>query len=118
MTIEVLYIAGCPNGQRAVDAVRAALTELDRADVPVSLRLIDSPEAAAAVPFAGSPTVLIDGRDAVPGAPLTTDLACRVYSGADGTLGHPSVRQLLPVLRRAFAGNGAPAAARPDRMRA
>ena len=113
MTIEVLYIAGCPNGQRVVDAVRAAVAEPGRADVRVSLRLIDSPEGAAAVPFAGSPTVLIDGRDAVPGAPRTTELACRVYPSADGTRGHPSVRQLIAALSGTPVARTGPAARCP-----
>jgi hypothetical protein len=51
------------------------------AGAEVVLRRIDTPDAAAAERFLGSPTVRVDGRDVDPGADQRTDygLKCRLY---------------------------------------
>jgi hypothetical protein len=52
----------------------------------------------AEVPFAGSPTILLDGTDAFPSDGRTTELACRIYPTATGFAGMPTVEQLIEVL--------------------
>lgn len=103
MKIEILYFSGCPNWQKAVDRTRRALAELGRADA-----VIDAQEVHA-VPFcprswAGSPTILVDGRDLFPaerdpGVGLDT---CRIYQSADGLEGAPGLDQLRNALRIAL----------------
>ncbi|GAA4370335.1 hypothetical protein GCM10023152_09430 [Agromyces bauzanensis] len=84
-------------------------------EVPVRFTPLSPPEPAAAVPFAGSPTILVDGVDAFPSEGSTAELACRVYP-ADGRLaGTPSVSDLRRVLagRTPQSGAVAPPCGRP-----
>jgi hypothetical protein len=60
--------------------------------------LIASPAAAAEVPFAGSPTILIDGADLFPSDGRTSDLACRVYLTPAGLAGQPTQEQIQAAL--------------------
>lgn len=101
MRIEILTIDGCPNGPAAERAVRHALSELGLETEP-AVRVIRTPAEAAATAFSGSPTVLVDGVDAVPGSAPIQDLACRVYRTADGPSGHPTAEMLVPALRAAL----------------
>lgn len=103
MEIEILHIDACPNWRRAGELVLRVLGELDAEHVPVTFTLISTPEEAAAVPFAGSPTILVDGVDAFPSDGATAELACRVYR-ADGRLaGMPSLSDLRTVLTERLA---------------
>ncbi|TYQ06164.1 UNVERIFIED_ORG: hypothetical protein FNL38_102296 [Nocardia globerula] len=52
-----------------------ALADSGLVDVAVTYRLLTTSDEAAAVPFAGSPTILIDGVDALPDADRVTELA-------------------------------------------
>lgn len=60
MNIEILRIDGCPNWHNAETHLREALAALDRTDAEVTVRLLATEEQAARVPFAGSPTILLD----------------------------------------------------------
>lgn len=77
----------------------AALASLGFAAVPVIERRVTSPADAAATAFAGSPTVLIDGVDVVPGTVPTGTLACRIYRTETGVAGYPSRAQLASAIR-------------------
>ncbi|GAA4470845.1 hypothetical protein GCM10023094_00410 [Rhodococcus olei] len=77
MKVEILYVDECPNRREAGEHVLAALTSAGRVGADVDDRLPSTREEAAAVPFAGSPTILVDGVDAFP-AERVTELACRV----------------------------------------
>ena len=66
------------------------IDELGITDVVPTFTLITSSEDAAKVPFAGSPTILIDGVDVVAGATLSTDLACRIYWDGQRSAGIPT----------------------------
>ena len=99
MRVEILRIDECPNWQQAESAVRAAVELLGIGDLDVVVRVLASEEEAAAVPFAGSPTILIEGRDPFPSAGTTTDLACRIYPTPAGLRGAPSVDQLVAAFR-------------------
>lgn len=103
MKIEILHIEACANYREAGELVARALEELDAKQVPVTFTLISTPEEAAAVPFAGSPTILIDGVDAFPSdAATTTELACRVYQAEGRLAGTPSRPDLRRVLSAAL----------------
>ena len=103
MQVKILYFSGCPNWQKAVDRTRIAIAELGRADVVLELedvqRMADLPRD-----WAGSPTVLVDGRD-----PFGKDEhvatprdACRIYRTADGLAGAPDLGELRSALRIAL----------------
>lgn len=110
MKFQLLHIDGCPNTEVADARLRAALTavagaaggahemsyEIER------VRLTTAAEAAA-VPFFGSPTVLLNGVDLFPGAARTEELACRVYATSAGLEGAPGQSEIEAVIRAAIA---------------
>lgn len=100
MRVEILHIPGCPNSAEAGARVRAALDETGHPGGEILFRLLRSVEEAAAVSFAGSPTILLDGVDAFPGSGRTADLACRVYTTEAGLSGVPTVGDLAAVIRQ------------------
>lgn len=99
MKIEILHIEECPNWFEAGQRVRAALERAELPAVTIDYRLLSSSEEAAQVPFAGSPTILVDGVDAFPTDGQIVDLACRVYRTDSGFAGSPTVDQLVQVFR-------------------
>jgi hypothetical protein len=99
MKVQVVHIDACPNWEAAGDRLRSALHAAGLAEVSVEYVLLTTPEQAAAVEFAGSPTILLDGRDAFPSAGRTTDLACRVYVTPNGLAGLPTQEQLEQAIR-------------------
>lgn len=103
MQIEILHIDECPNWREAGRLVERALEELGTTHVAVKFTLISTPEQAAAVPFAGSPTILVDGVDAFPSDGATAELACRVFRVGGGFSGTPSLSDLRMVLAERLA---------------
>ena len=102
MNVEVLHIEDCPNWVEAGSRLREALNATGLAETTITYRLLSTPQEAAQVPFAGSPTITIDGEDLFPTGGLTTDLACRVYPTPTGLAGLPTTDQILD----AIAANG------------
>jgi hypothetical protein len=96
--IEVLHIDECPNLEDARKALAEVIDELALIDVTTTFTLIRSSEEAARHLFAGSPTVLIDGLDAVPGAESTTNLACRIYRDGQKIAGSPDKKMLREAI--------------------
>ena len=70
MKVELLHIVDCPNSAVAEEHARAALDSLGFTDVPVELVTIHSEDEAASTQFGGSPTILVDGVDLFPTAPV------------------------------------------------
>jgi hypothetical protein len=101
--VELLWWEGCPSTERALDAVREALAEIGLDDVQVRMREIQTDEDAQNARFLGSPTILIDGEDIVPGAAdEQIGLSCRVYRQRDGRISPlPDPDDLREALRRA-----------------
>jgi len=100
MDVELLYFDECPHWQLADERLQAALTAVGRADQPISYVQVDRAESFAVSGFAGSPTILVNGRDPfrAPGATLG-GLSCRLFSTPNGLAGSPTVEQLSSVLR-------------------
>ena len=98
MRAEVLHIEECPSWEEASRSLRAALDSTGHRDVPITFTLLASATEAAGVPFAGSPTILIDGQDVFPSDGRTSDLACRVYLTPKGLAGQPTQEQLETTL--------------------
>ena len=99
MRVEILHIDECPNWVEAGARVEAALVELGHGDDEVTYRLLTDSADAAVVPFAGSPTILLDGVDVFPTDGRTSDLACRVYRTGTGFAGVPTVAQLVEAIQ-------------------
>ncbi len=100
MTVTLLHIAECPNWEHAGVRLRTALDAVGRAGEHIEYVLLRTQEEAARYPFAGSPTVLIDGEDPFAHGGTMSELACRVYQTEDGLAGSPTVAELKAVLRR------------------
>lgn len=100
MRLEILHIDECPNWVEAGVRVKSALVKVGRDDAELEFRLLIDAAAAAAVPFAGSPTILLDGVDLFPTDGRTSELACRVYRTESGFAGVPTVDQLVDALQR------------------
>lgn len=98
MRLLVLHIDECPNWLDARDRLQEALVVLELSGVEIECQLLTSTSEAAAVPFAGSPTILINGLDAFPSEGRTSDLACRVYQTEVGLAGVPSLAQLVEAI--------------------
>jgi hypothetical protein len=62
VTVELLYFDGCPSYERFLPRLRAVLAAAGIGG-EVRLRRVESPEAAIAERFLGSPTVRVDGVD-------------------------------------------------------
>lgn len=83
MQVQLLYTDGCQHRRQAWSALRQAMQESGVQAYVDEIRIRDL-EHAAQLGFAGSPTVLINGRDVVPGGPPSLD--CRSYQSKEG---HP-----------------------------
>ena len=97
MRIEIVYFEGCPNWRLAHERVLEALAGLGRADVPVELHLVKSPDEALAAGMHGSPTILLDGRDPFPNGDESV-WSCRLYRTDAGMDGAPSTTALMAVI--------------------
>ncbi|MBG6226635.1 hypothetical protein IWX63_003234 [Arthrobacter sp. CAN_A2] len=96
MKITLQYFDGCPNWMLADERIQ--LLAKDRPDISVAYQVIDTMEAAERARFPGSPTILVDGTDAVGDGFAPAALACRRYMTEDGPAGAPSLTQLRDAL--------------------
>lgn len=100
MDVDLLFFDQCPHWRLADERLRQALTAVGRADQTISYVKVDTAEDAAKSGFAGSPTILVDGRDPFRASGAAVDgLSCRLFSTPDGLAGAPTVEQLSSVLR-------------------
>ncbi len=97
-TIELLHIADCPNSGETLLRLQRAVENTMLANTFIKSTLIDSAETAASFPFAGSPTILVDGVDLFPTDGRTNDLACRIYLTPNGMAGAPTQQQIEAAL--------------------
>ncbi|WP_219420236.1 organomercurial lyase [Pseudonocardia nigra] len=95
--LEVLHVPDCPNLPPLLDRLRA-LT-----DLPITTREIRTTADAAAFGMAGSPTLLVNGRDPFQVADRPDHgVACRIYRDEHGRpVPAPSLAQLRTVLAAA-----------------
>jgi len=97
-TIELLHIADCPNSAQTLVRLQRAVDKTMPSSKSIKSTLIDSAETAARLPFAGSPTILVDGVDLFPTDGRTSDLACRIYLTPNGIAGAPTQQQIEAAL--------------------
>jgi len=97
MEITLQHFNDCPNWLDTMERIERVV-ETTGIDADVRVQLVNTPEAAQAHNFRGSPTILVDGKDpfANPDAPV--GLSCRVYLTPDGMAGSPTVDQIKDVL--------------------
>jgi hypothetical protein len=99
MRIDVLHIEDCANWDAAGRLIIDVLSELGVADVSPRFTVIRSTADAARLPFAGSPTILIDGVDIVGNTAPIVDLACRIYREGGRSAGIPSRETVREAIR-------------------
>ncbi|MGC5171256.1 thioredoxin family protein [Microbacterium sp. DT81.1] len=98
MNIEVLHIEDCPSWIEAGSRLSEALDATGFGETTIMYRLLGTSADAAHVPFAGSPTITVDGQDLFPSGGRTVDLACRVYLTPTGLAGLPTTEQLIAAI--------------------
>jgi hypothetical protein len=96
--IELVWDADCPHVDAARTNLAAALAAVGAPPAWTEWRR-DHPDAPAYASRAGSPAILIDGRD-VEGAELGAAACCRVYVGRDGRrVAAPTIDSIVAALR-------------------
>ncbi|HEX9228359.1 MAG TPA: thioredoxin family protein [Arthrobacter sp.] len=100
MRIDLLHIDACPNTGVARARLESALTALGHSDIPVNMRLLETPSDMAGTGFAGSPTITVDGADIFPTGAPAHELACRIYATPGGLAGVPTLDQITEALKR------------------
>jgi hypothetical protein len=99
MRLLLLHVPDCPN--TAVLESRLVPILASRPDIHVTGEVITTEDQALRQGMAGSPTLLLDGRDPFARPGQQPSLSCRLYPGDDGRPGPaPSERQLLTALAR------------------
>ena len=93
LRIELLWWEGCPSTEPALALVREALDAAGLAGTDVRMVEVTTDEQARQLRFRGSPTIRIDGADALelagvedPGAGEPAALSCRLYRRRDGRI--------------------------------
>jgi hypothetical protein len=103
MRIDLLWWEGCPSHTETLEDLNRILEE-EGTEAQVELIEIETDEQAQAERFPGSPTIRIDGDDALPapeGEPFS--LTCRVYRLRDGRVSAtPDPEDLREAVRRAL----------------
>jgi hypothetical protein len=100
--VELLWWDGCPSYPEALAELKAVLREEGHDPEAVEVVEIDSDDQAERERFPGSPTIRIDGEDAVPSADGdAVGLTCRVYRLRDGRPSPtPDPEDLRDAIRR------------------
>lgn len=86
MLIELLFWDGCPSHPRALEDLRAAMSEAGLDPNEIVVREVRSEQDAERERFVGSPTIRIDGVDVRPIESEPYGLTCRVYHRRDGRI--------------------------------
>jgi hypothetical protein len=94
VNVEVVYFADCPHWQTAAARVRQVAAEVGAVVRTRNVATADAPG------FAGSPTILVDGRDPFGVAQWLGGLSCRLYATTEGLAGSPTIDQLRTAITR------------------
>jgi hypothetical protein len=101
MKVELLWWEGCPSYPETLADLRRVLRD-EGVEAEVDLVEVETDDQARAERFPGSPTVRLDGVDAIP--PPETEpfsLTCRVYRLRDGRISAtPDPEDLREAVRR------------------
>lgn len=102
--VELVTWRGCPSSSAARELIDRLLDELGHAGHPVATTEVASDADAGRLRFIGSPTVLLDGAEALPPeSDGPYGLACRLYRTRSGRLSPlPDPDELREALAAAF----------------
>jgi hypothetical protein len=101
MEIQFLYFEDCPSHEEALSRLRKVLKE-EEITTEISIEPVETEEQATRLHFAGSPTILIDGRDIDPQPHPYYALTCRAYRLEDGRISPlPSITMIRRAVRTA-----------------
>jgi hypothetical protein len=98
--VQLLYFDGCPHWTAMEERLRQALVHAGNSQL-IERVLVETPEAADELRFAGSPSILLDGRDPFPTPSKKFGLTCRMYPTPGGPAGTPTVDQLVAAIGEA-----------------
>jgi hypothetical protein len=100
--VELLWWEGCPSHDEALADLERVLSE-EGVRTPVQLVEVEDDEQARREHFPGSPTIRLDGEDAIPHDPAEPfSLTCRVYRLRDGRISAtPDPEDIREAIRRA-----------------
>ena len=100
--VEVLYFEGCPSYKRLLPRLRDLVTEAGGDPHRITLRAVETVEAADELRFLGSPTVRVDGAAVDPSAGSRNDFGvkCRLYRGGQGQSGTPPDEWIRAALQK------------------
>jgi len=101
--VELQVLADCPNDAPATAMLLRALDEAGAAETPIRRTVVTSPQQAADLGFAGSPTFLINGVDLFAGTERNIGLSCRMYPTASGWAGVPEAAELRSAIATLLA---------------
>ncbi len=103
MDVELQIVADCPNEAPATAMLRRQLDEVGAAATPIRRTVVTSPQQAADLRFAGSPTFLINGVDPFAGTDRNAGLSCRMYPTSSGRAGIPEPADLRSAIATLLA---------------
>jgi len=100
MRVQLLFFDGCPNAEKALDDIHAALAG-EGLHVAVERIRVRNQSHARRLRFLGSPSIRIDGQDVEPEARSRTDYGfmCRTYSSGGERKSAPSREQIVRAIR-------------------
>ncbi len=105
-TIKILFYRDCPHYVQTTQDVKAILSEEGLTADIQSVDLARAPEIEKEMPFAGSPTILVNGKDIAPAGDEfagPTRGYCRLYDYKDDVYDYPPkelIREALTQERR------------------
>ena len=100
MEVQLLHFDCCPHWTVMEVRLRQALDLAGYAET-IENCLVETQEAANEYRFAGSPSILLDGRDPFPSHSGEFGLTCRVYPTSGGPAGAPTVEHLAEAIKDA-----------------
>jgi SAM-dependent methyltransferase len=106
MRVELLVVPDCPNRPVAAARLRQALDAAGLRDTGFDTRTVTSLAEAQRIGFAGSPTILINGRDPFADPERVPGLSCRLYRTASGLTSAPDLDELSAAVARAAQTRG------------
>ncbi len=86
MQIDFFYFDECPSHEQALERLRKVISE-EGVEADISVVEVETEEQARDLEFAGSPTILVEGRDISPHLEMSNyALTCRAYQLEDGRI--------------------------------
>ncbi len=98
MNLEFLYLDGSTSWHQALENLRQAL-RAEGVALRVSLIRVVGAQHARALRFRSCPTIRLGGKSLFPERSNKTGLSCRLYPGAEGLKGWPTVQMIRRRLR-------------------